>query len=226
MQDRSTSRTPIAAFALPPHAPADVATAVAAFDRVADQYAATKGEIDDVQDAAKQALADAKRAVVDAAKAGKPSKVQTVKVEADAAAKIDDLQAKVAALAVAVDETGNDLAVAVAASKTEWIATLASVAADAEARYAEAIKQAQAACKDLAAARGAKTYLATFDVGQAKVGRQQGFAGGRLSIEGRLPGTIQDTWAATDVLALAAKLLDEPVARKPRTHRGITRSFR
>jgi hypothetical protein len=69
--DRASTKFPVADFALPPHAPAPVAKAIAQFERVAAEWRATRGAIAEATAEAEQAKAKAKQAAIDSAVSGK-----------------------------------------------------------------------------------------------------------------------------------------------------------
>jgi hypothetical protein len=205
--DRTSTKSPIASFNVPPHPPPAAAAAIENFNRVADDWGRTRGEIADAKEAAQHAKAEAKAAVTEGAKSGKPSRINVVAVEQEHAAKIAGLEAKAEAQAVAVDETGNEMAIAIAENRAAWLTTLEEVAAEAEARYEKALKDAQAALAELAPARGAVDWLESFNHTHARIGTQTQFAGGRLTIQHRLPGTVQGEWDPQLLLAAAAVLV-------------------
>lgn len=171
---------PIAAFTIPPHPPEPVAVAYARFDRVANEWGATQGAIDDARAAAKAAKAAATRAVADAVKAGKPSTVDPAEVEREHAATLRALEEKLAALTIAVDETGNALCSTIGGNRQPWIEALDAVAQEAAIRYRQALQDARAALLDLAPARGAVDWITNFEPGPATIGRQAQWAGGRM----------------------------------------------
>jgi hypothetical protein len=209
MQNKAESKTPIASFATPPHAPPAAAQAIADFERVADAWGAVKGEIADAQEAKAQALAEAKAAAVEATKSGTTTKINVVALAEKYDKQIAELEAREAVLRVAVDETGNDLALAVAENRGEWLARLEEAATDAEARYVNAIKEGLVALAELAPARGAVEWLAEFQSNRARHGLERQFVGGRIRVDHRFPGTIQSEWDPKELLA-AAQLVAAP----------------
>jgi hypothetical protein len=222
MWDRSSSRRPIASFNLPPHPPAPVAVAYATFDRVSTEWADLLGQIDDAREAARAAKEKAKEAVTAAAYAGKATKVSIVGVEQEHLARVEELQEQADAVAVAVDQAGTELARAIAANRDAWLDALAAAEQTAAERYAAAVLEAKAAVCDLGPARGAIHWLRDFDTGQAIVGRQQAFVGGRVDLDTtRVPRETRTP--AERVLAVLDQLTAPAEPPKPRRHRVSTR---
>jgi hypothetical protein len=211
--DRTSSKTPITAFTFPPHRPPAAAKEIEAFDNLGDEWGAVRGERADVEESRELAIREAKAEAVEAAKTGKAPTVSVVAIEQEYDAQIAELKAREDALAVAIDEVGNTAAVAVAENRAAWLATLGEVAAEAEARYAKALADAEAALADLVPARGAIEWLTDFNHVHARIGTQTQFAGGKLWIEHRFPGTLQSEWDPKELLATAGKLLDPPIVR-------------
>ena len=222
MWDRTSTRRPIAAFNVPPHAPVAVAEANQKFTEVGDTWGSLLGEIDDARESARKAKGDAKAAVTAAALAGKPSKVSIVGVEQEHLARVQELEEQAGAVASAVDEVGNDLAHAVAANRDEWLAELAKAEADATSRLVAALADARKALADLAPARGAVQWLQNFDADDATVGRQQAFAGGRLHVDTTSVRRETNTDPAT-LLDVIAQTLEGPKPPKPRRHNVAVR---
>jgi hypothetical protein len=222
MWDRTSSRRPIASFDLPPHAPEPVQAAYAEFDRISTKWAAILGEIDDAREAARQAKAAAKQAVTEAAIAGKPTKVSIVAVEQEHLARVEELQEQADAVAVAVDQAGNELAQAIAANRDPWLDALAAAEDAAATRFVSALLEAKAAARDLGPARGAVHWLRDFNRNEAIVGRQHAFTGGRVDLDTtRVP---RETRTPADrVLALLDQVAAPAEPPKPRRHRVSTR---
>jgi hypothetical protein len=222
MWDRTSSRRPVAAFNLPPHPPGPVAEAFATFDRVASEWAATLGEIDDAREQAKQAKIDARDAVTAAAVAGKATKVSIVGVEQEQLARAAELQEHADALAAAVDQAGNTLAEAIAEHRDPWLDNLAAAEDAAATRFVSAVLEAKAAARDLGPARGAVHWLRDFNRNEAIVGRQHAFTGGRIDLDTtRVP---RETRTPADrVLAVLDQVAAPPEPPKPRRHRVSTR---
>jgi hypothetical protein len=216
----SASKNPIAAYSIPSQAPPAVARAYETFNRVGDTWAATLVELEEARASQKAAVAEAQRSVIDAAKAGKSSRRDPVAVAEECEAKINDLIAKRAALAVAVDETGNDLAIAISQSKSEWIESLETFREEASARFERALADVRAALRDYAPARRAVEWVSEFQHGPATVGLVPGFAGGQIRVRdaeyARGPNAEPvDPFKLLDILATATA--PQEVA-SPRAH--------
>jgi hypothetical protein len=220
MFNRASSRTPLAAFAVPPHPPAAAAKAIADFERVADAWGQVLGEIDDAKAAAEQAKAQAKSAAVEAVKSGKPTKVSVVEIEQKYEQQTAELEAREAVLRVAVDEVGNTMALAVAEDRSAWLTKLEEVETEAESRYANAIKEAQAALGEIGPARAAVRWLSDFQSNRARHGLESQFAGGRVRIEHKFPGTIQSEWDPKELLAAANEVVSPTPKPELATSRG------
>jgi hypothetical protein len=220
--NRANTKTPVASMSLPPHPPkGDLTKAIANFERVADSWAEVRGEISDAKEAAEQAKAKAKAEIVEAAKSGKQTDVSIPAIEAEHAEKLAELEAREQALRVAVDETGNEMALQIAEHRTEWLAGLEEVAGEAGAKYAKGISEALAALDELGAARGAASWLTDFNFTLARLGQQSQFAGGRVVLRHKFPGTYETEWNPKDLLAAAAKVVDPAPAPQPVKSRGV-----
>ena len=194
----------IAAYALPPHPPPEVAEAKAEFDSIAARWGNVKV---DLQDAVEE-LAAAKQAdldhIVKMAEQGKDVADAQAK-QRKAEATIADLRFKLKGLDQAVDEAGNRLAEAIATHRDRWLPMLDVAERDATERFDQAITEARAALTDLRPARGAVGWLAAFDVNLARTGQNPQFAGGRLRVKSR-GGLLRGDHDPTDLLDLAAKV--------------------
>lgn len=210
---QSGSPTPIAAYTIPPHAPPAVTEAKAEFDAVATRWAETKGDLQDAKEALVKAKTADIRAVVDAAEQGRD--VEDAQAhEREAQTKLDDLQVRLRGFGIATDEAGNRLAQAIAQHRDQWLPLLAKAEAEAANRFDEAVAEAQAALTELRPARGARTWVATFDAGQAQVGHNPQFSGGRLRVIGEgvdLRGEF-DPVALLALASLVTVVDDEPAA--------------
>ena len=85
--------------------------------------------------------------------------------------------------------------------------------------YLEAIREAGAALERLRPARSGIEWLRTFDPGQAVVGYQPQFSGGRIVVEGDDFGPMRGEHRVEDLLRLAAKVPEPP---KPTTRKLST----
>jgi hypothetical protein len=216
----SSSRNPISSFAIPPHAPPDVAKACADFDRLADLWVETGFEIEAARESQKVVVAEARRTLVDAEVAGKTSKVDPVAVAAGHAAIVDDLVARREARATALDELGNELSRTISQNKSEWIEALETQREEAAARYERALADVRSALAAFAPMRRAVEWVAGFEHGPATVGLVPGFAGGQIRVRDaefvRGPHSEpQDPFRLLDILATATTPTE---AAKPRTH--------
>jgi hypothetical protein len=211
MKNSSVSKTPLAAFSTPPHAPTAVAEARAKFDAIGDKWGRTRGELEDAQNEARGAKLEDAQEVADRVAAGKKlTESEIGKREREAHIKITSLERQLAGISIALDKAGNDFAIAIDANRDEWLVVLEPVTSDAEARYAAALEAAQAALADLKPARGALNWLRDFSAEDARVGRQTQFSGGRLTVRRDRLGPLHGEHNPDDVLKLAATLLDPP----------------
>jgi hypothetical protein len=220
MKDAATTRRPVASFAIPPCVPSAVAKAYETFNRVADEWAETSGAIDDAREAQKAAVAAAQRSVIDAAKTGKSPDADPVAVANEHEAVIVDLVARKAALSVAVDETGNELARVIGQNKDEWVEALETHREETAARYDRAIADARAALTDLTPLRRAVEWVEGFEYGLAIHGQVGQFAGGHIRVRDsefvRGPSAEpQDPNKLLDILATATAPTETP---QPRRH--------
>lgn len=176
-------RNPIRAHAIAPHAPTTVAEAKAEFDRISLEGAQLK---DACRDQEKEAIPAAEARdmteATDAIAAGK-TVTDPEKHARKAKAELATMQGRLRALDVATDLAGNRLAEAIAEHRDAWLAALAPHVDDAVARYEQAIADAKAALVDLKLASGARSWIEHYDAGQARVGNQSQFAGGKLMVE-------------------------------------------
>jgi hypothetical protein len=195
--------TAVAAFAIPPHPPEAVAKVKRDFDGVAGRWAAVKGELQDAEEALKEAKAFDLRALVNAAEQGREVKDPQAKTR-KAEAEIADLKARLRGLNVAVDEAGNRLAQAIARHRHEWLPRLAEAEVEAAARFDEAVAAAVAALDQLRPARGAVAWLTAFNVEQAQRGEAAQFAGGHLEVKST--GLLRGTFEPGLLLATATKV--------------------
>jgi hypothetical protein len=207
------SRDPIAAYAIPPEQPPAVAEAYDNFDRLGREWAATAGELDDLEAENVRVQADNIVARGEALAAGKKPPVDSSAQEAV----IDDKIAKVArqraALAVALDLAGNELCRVIASAQAEWLERLDATGEEAAERYDAAIKEARAAAFELGRARSAAEWLRAFEPGPATVGRIRGWHGkANLRVNARDAGTpgLRAEYPVADLLAVAALATASP----------------
>ena len=209
----SGSPTAVPTYTIPPLAPPIVAQAKDAFDSVSGKWEATRAELR----AAKAALQDAKDADLQAAadafaKGDEPTDQN--KHQREANERVAELQERAKALDIALDDTGNALAHAIAKAKGDWVPGLKKAHAEAVAKYDKALTQALAALENLGPVDGAIAWLESFDAGLAEGARQAPYHGGKLAIRGTMPGQLRGTHDPEDLLRLAA-LLTKPEEPKP-----------
>lgn len=182
MWNRASSRRPIAAFSLPPHLPAAIAPKREKFDRLGDAFGGLLGEIDDAREERTRDRAAKIRAAADAHATGKKAP-DLAAAAAEHDARIAALEAQLPALVIALDEAGNELAVAVAEHRAEWEQTLVAVQEEAVGRIRVALADLRAGVADLGPARAAVGWLADFDHNKAVAGQQNAFVGGRVDVD-------------------------------------------
>jgi len=197
----------ITAYAIPPHAPPEVAEAKSKFDAIATSWADTKGELQDAVEALPAAKEADLRAIVTMAEQGKSVRDAQVH-RRKAEVLITDLRVRLKGLDRATDEAGNRLAEAISQHRDQWLPRLAEAEADATVRFDEAITQARSALADLRPARGAVEWLQGFDAAQAQAGECAQFAGGRLRVQSR-GGVLKGVFDPTLLLDLAARVTAE-----------------
>jgi hypothetical protein len=194
----------ITAYAIPPHAPPEVAEAKDEFDAIAKRWAGVKGELQDAKEALTAAKTADLQAIVDAAEEGKDVKdaqANQRKVEA----LIADLEVRLKGLDMAVHEAGDRLAQSIADHCKQWLPRLADAEADAAVRFDQAMAEARAALDELRPARGAVDWLNRFDPDLAYVGQVPQFTGGRLRVKSR-GGVLKGEFNPTELLDLAARV--------------------
>jgi len=172
----------IGAYAIPPHAPPEVAEAKTEFEPIATRWADMKGELQHAEEALAAAKATDLQAIVKAAEQGREVKDAQAN-QRKAELLITDLRFRLKGLDVAVDQAGNRLAEAIAKHRAEWLPLLAEAETDAATRFDEAVAAARAALDELRPARGAVDWLHRFDSDRARVGQCTPFTGGRLRVK-------------------------------------------
>lgn len=211
-----THQNLVAAFALPPNQPDAVDDAKRRFDTDATRWAELKGELRDAEEAAVVAVAEAVKASAAAYAESKPA-VDVDLVEREHAARVAGLKATLSGLATRVDESGNDLAYAVERHRVEWLFALRPVEVDATAKLRQGLALALEALEELRPARGAVTWLASFDAGQATLAKQPQFAGGRLRVKGRRGMPLSGEFDPADLLAAVAQAAEPEEGPRTRT---------
>jgi hypothetical protein len=181
MRNHALSQTPATTYTLPPSPPPAVAAAYETFARISADYATAHAELRQLTASAKgriqAAIEAAATAAIDGGKAADPAKVQTEVTLQEIA-----LKTKVSTLEKAVDQAGDRLAEAVGANRSEWSEALSVEAAEAAAAYTAALQAAEEELARFAPVARAQEWLATFDVGRAKLGEVTQFSGGRVRI--------------------------------------------
>ena len=198
---REASRDPIAAFPLPVAVPPSVKPFAENFERLGKAWGACKGEIQDAEHELVVAEAEEIRATAAALAGGKEPKPST-RIP-DREAKLKALRDRFAALSVAVDVAGNELADAIAAARDEWIASFDPKIADATKCLREGLATAREALDVLGHAKAGRVWLGDFDPGQAHVGLQQRFHGGSTPFRVKRPPSFSNEPTVGDLLEIA-----------------------
>lgn len=207
----------ITSYAIPPHAPKAVAAADERFCAAADRYGQVLGEIADLEEERAQAIADAKRAAVDAALAGGAvATVGATTAEREYDEKLTAKRLEAEALLVAVDELGDLRARAIGEHLDEYLAAQLKIEQDAATRLAAGLATCREALADMAPARGAVRWLSEYDTSDVLYGRSSQFAGGRCDVDAS--GAHLDSFTPPErLLDLLAQVLDgEPGEPAPR----------
>jgi len=181
MWNRESSRGPVAAFAIPPHAPEAVAAAYEAFDRLGDEWGRLKVGIRDLREQVAAAKETDIRAVADAEASGEPFE-DANEHEKWAQAALEAAEGRLPGLQVALDEAGNQLADAIAENRSEWLDRLAEVRDQAASEYQTALAAALDAIKRFTPAMGAVEWLEGFRANVAHNGKEFQFAGGSVKV--------------------------------------------
>jgi hypothetical protein len=214
-------KDPVASFPMPASEPAALAPFRARFERVATEWATAKGELDDAREAVRAARAADARAVADAALEGRKI-LDSSKREREAAAAVVAAERRLEGLATACDEAGTEYVREAGSHLVEWAAAhgadeeaLVGVIGDQLAGLADSLAR-------LALARGSRRYLEDFDVSEAAVGRQRGFAGGRVTVD-TTELRRESAVPVAEILAVLEQVFEEPKERAPRRHRVAVR---
>lgn len=218
----SLERKPVAAFSIAPSPRPDaVDEAYADFERLGTRYGELIGELDDAKAELVQADRDAIRNAADALTAGREPK-DIDKARDKVEARIIELGRKITAAEIAVDEAGNRLAEAIGKHRAEWLEKLAASEEQATRDLGDALLAARRALQVLGPARRAREWVQKFDVGQARVGKQQQCSVGRIRVDTSnvRRETDGDAFHLLDVLNQA---IEPPAAPKPRKHVVSTR---
>jgi len=191
-------------YTIPPHAPARVAEVYGRYTGLCDKWDALNDELQE----ARQAVAVAHAADLNALKEAFAEGVENPKVgtrEQKARAKVESLETQRAGLGQALDQVGNELAEAIVEHRQSWTKAVTKAERDAQGRAAAALREAQAAFADLSRTRGADAWLEEFDVGEAMVGRQRQWPGGRVRVGLNGFGPLSGEHNPIDLLNLVAK---------------------
>lgn len=206
----SSSKDPIASWPPPILEPESVRPAREAFDRLADQWARTKGELRDARDGEKAAAAEQPRVDAEAFAAGKePAKERLVDV---AKAKTADLERRLAGLSVALHDAGNELTAGQEDAKAEWLAALNAEFAKQVARFEAALTEAAAAAEEAGRAYAGRKWVEEFEAGPAVAGMVTKFHGGAYTFPTRAP-SANSYPTVTDLLHVARKAVEPPAPR-------------
>ena len=184
---RLATQPPILSYLIPPTAPQPVADAYREFERVAHLVADTQGDLYDARANLTVAKAKDIRAIADATANGVETK-DAQKHERAALAEIERLSTTLKGQQKAADEAGDRLADAIEANADEWEACLIEARNEAAAQYDRAIVEAREALAHLVPAQAGVDWVRRFDATQAKTGRYNGFAGGRLRVSAKGAG--------------------------------------
>jgi hypothetical protein len=209
--NRSSSRTPIAAFQIPPHGPPEVEQANERFRAVADQYAETKLKLLELEQAIVDQRAAAILASAEALAEGKTPKADdsVAKLEAEKV----KLERRLAELQAAVELSGNRLADSIDAHRESWLRGLGPAKDEAAERLRAALAEAKGALRDFTAASAAVEWLTDFDLGHAHAGQQVQFAGGRAGVSLRPSMSVNADTNPSELLDVVGTLLEAPKSR-------------
>jgi hypothetical protein len=212
MKDAMTTKQPVAAFQIAPNAPRAVREAWQRFERVTDAWAETGGAIQDAEAEGRQVVAEATRIATQEGKAGKPlPDLSAIQREQDE--RMATLRAQEEAQSQAVDELGNDLADEIHEHRSAYRRAQGQAEAKVHDTLQALLVQVRQALTELAQARAAVEWLDDFDAGEARVGRQQQFWGGRLGVD--TMALVRQSDADPLVLVdTIAQVLDTPAASR------------
>jgi hypothetical protein len=205
-----------AAFNLPPGAPADVATAHAAYDELISRRAQAVGDRDD----ARAAIADAKTAdretAANAYTAGREPR-DLHKQERAAVERLERATVRIDALEAACEQAAVPMLRAIEEHRDQWLADAQQARDQARERYAEAIEQAQAAARDLGLAESAVGWLEAYTVRGTYDGHVRSWLQkSRLTVTARHALRANRDPDVEDLLKLAATAANPPADRCPR----------
>lgn len=217
MINRESTRHPIASFPLPSNVPDSVKPAAEKHARLGSQWVAMKEAIREAERAVVQAEADDIKAAADAYGGGKEpgDPVHQPKAEEQ----LEELRRKFAALSIATDAAGNEVARAIGPEVDAWASSFDAVVDEQTERYRNALAEALDAITELGRVKAAREWLAEWDTGQAIAGRVRTFHGGSAQFRVVRPLSLTDAPSAVQLLELAAKALDPPPVHEAKLKR-------
>jgi hypothetical protein len=124
-------------------------------------------------------------------------------------AKLAALRDRLTALAIALDEAGNELADAVGAARDEWMRSYDPEIVEATAKLRASIGAAREAIDLLGRAKAGRVWLGRFEPSLARIGKVQQFHGGSAPFRVKRPQTFSEQPALGDILDLAEEAFVE-----------------
>lgn len=225
MRNIGWTRDPIATFAVPPNPPSEVADALAKFDTAGTRLGELQGQLQDLEQAHKTQLADARQQSIQAVADGKRNPVDLHKLEQDQAREIQTIRRHIEVASGAVHLLGDRLATSISEHADTWADQFQPVIETASATYDQALTQATTSASEIAQARGAAEWLQGFDADLAKAGRQPEFRGGTVRIEIELrDGLSSGNVTPATLVKILRRLLDQDTPPEPRTVRVVASS--
>lgn len=162
---RAYSGTIVTAIPLPPdNLPASVAKAARTFEKIADQFAEAQSKAAKAAELIEAAKVEDNQRVAGEVLAGrKPVDLTTAADEA--ARQVNEADAMLSAISLALDTAGNNLAGEIAKAQSSWKAKADEEAEAALAGYRDAVAQLRPALNRLGVARGTAEWLDRFQDG-------------------------------------------------------------
>ncbi|MFL5962205.1 MAG: hypothetical protein ACJ757_04865 [Gaiellaceae bacterium] len=188
-------------FDVPPSAPEPVAKASENFDRLSEEYQATRAALHEAVTNRSQALGDAKRAAAEARVNRTAPPPSLAKATAAYDQKLAKLNGDVEELKQALDVAGDTLVELIVAHRDEWLLGLDEAEAANTERLRVALAEARSAASDLGAVRSAPEWLRAVNLRDAALGDQSQYHGGREV-------TVDPGIHKLDSFTPASKLLD------------------
>lgn len=187
----------------PTDGPAAYTDALAAHNDMIARWAAEAARLDDLIRRRDQAAADDRQAAAEALRNGKPApKPRVDKAEAD----ITECRRTLAALEVAIDQTGDAVTDTVLAVRDQWLTQLEDADTDARVRYAEAIDEIERARADLMAALTTQVWLVDYQPGRGPKPLRPMYP---------LTGTNGETFTAEQLMAALRHDVNRPRPDRP-----------